>query len=120
MINYVMTRLEEDSNLPPSFPLIALQGAQMPAIVVQLVSTEPIDTHDKLSTIDEHTVEVTILEENPKDAWTASGRVRTKLDGWSDSSAQIITSRFENQATDVFESTDIFSVSQRYLITMNR
>ena len=73
-----------------------------------------------MSTIDEHTIEVTILEDNPKNAWRTSGRIRSKLDGWSDDTYSIVTSRFENQATDVFEGTDVFSVSQRYLITMNR
>lgn len=120
MINYVITRLGEDSNIPEAFPLVALQGAQLPATVVQLVSTEPVDTHDQLSTVDEHTVEVTVLNNSPSEAWASSQLIRAKLDGWTDSSSSIVSSRFENQATDVFEGTDVFSVSQRYLITMNR
>jgi len=120
MINYVMDRLEEDAQIPASFPLVALQGATLPAVVVQLVNTDPIDTHDKLSTVDEHTVEVTVLENNPKNAWRTSGRIRNQLDGWTSTDDGIVFSRFENQATDVFEGTDVFSVSQRYLIHMNR
>ena len=120
MINYVISRLAEDSNIPEAFPLVALQGAQLPATVVQLVSTEPIDTHDTLSTVDEHTVEVTVLNDSPSQAWGDSQRIRTQLDGWSDTAQKIVSSRFDNQATDVFEGTDVFSVSQRYLITMNR
>lgn len=123
MIHHIITRLSASSTITDEtstriFPLFRLQGSDTPAITVQLVGTDPADTKDNTANYETHTVEITIFHTNPASAWSLATASRTQLDGWS--SAEIRGSRFLNQATDVFEATEVFSVSQRYEFNMDR
>ena len=118
MIDQIITALKNTSSVTtfvPAdniFPLIRLQQSDLPAAVVQLVDTEPIDTKDDSFDLDVHTVEVTTIAEHPRTAWRASGQIRLRLQGYTDT--YIIQTRFVTQATDVFEATEVHSVTQRY------
>jgi len=125
MINYVIDRLQDSAGLTAIvdpgdiYPLYRLQQSTVPAIVVQLTGTDPIDTHDAESTQEVHTVEVTVIHTNPKSAWDAAVLVRAQLDGWQ-TIGPVLFGRFVNQATDIFTATDFFSVTQRYDIHFER
>ena len=106
MINLVIDILKADANVTAIttenriYPLSRLEGATIPAIVVQLTGTNPADTHDTTSNMDTHTVEVTVIEDKPKDANALAVLVRAALDGYAGNNIGEI--RFVNQATDVF------------------
>lgn len=124
MINLVITILKANgtlTNLVPDtriYPLIQLQGGTIPAVVVQLTGTAPNDTQDKVSEYDNNAVEVTSIADNPAEAWAISEAVRGALDGYTGGSiAQI---RFTSQATDIFEGTEVFSVTQSYSVHTKR
>lgn len=124
MINLVIDILKADANVTAIttadriYPLSRLEGASIPAIVVQLTGTDPADTHDTTSNMDTHTVEVTVIEDKPKDANALAVLVRAALDGYSGNNIAEI--RFVNQATDVFEATDLFTQSMIYEVRLSR
>ena len=124
MINLVIDILKADANViaittaDRIYPLSRLEGATIPAIVVQLTGTDPADTHDTTSNMDTHTVEVTVIEDKPKDANALAVLVRAALDGYSGNNIAEI--RFVNQATDVFEATDLFTQSMIYEVKLSR
>jgi hypothetical protein len=118
MINLIIDILKADANVTAIttanriYPLSRLEGGTIPAIVVQLVGTDPADTHDTTSTMDTNTVEVTVIEDKPKDANALAVLVRAALDGYSGNTIAEI--RLVNQATDVFEATDLFTQTMIY------
>lgn len=124
MINLIIDILKADANVVAIttanriYPLSRLEGATIPAIVVQLTGTDPADTHDTTSNMDTHTVEVTVIEDKPKEANALAVLVRAALDGYSGNNIAEI--RFVNQATDVFEATDLFTQSMIYEVRMSR
>lgn len=123
MIHHVIQRLLSSATITDHtesrvFPLYRLQGSQIPAITVQLAGTDPAETKDSPANFEEHTVEITIFDEDPAAAWSLAIETRNLIDGWS--SADVRAGRFLNQATDIYEATEVFSVSQRYTIQMDR
>ena len=121
MINFVIAALTATSSVtdivPANniLPLFRLQKQALPAITVQLVDTQPEQTHDMPMATFTHTVEITVFHEDPSNAWAASVAVRGKLNG-ADLGGNMKECRFVTQATDVFEITEAFSVTQRYTI----
>jgi hypothetical protein len=122
MINYIISAMQATSsitNICPAeniFPLFRLQGSSLPACVVQLVATQPMDSHDVETDAMEHDVEITSIGENPREVWRLSESIRLRFQGWSEPAGNLEGMRFLTQATDVFESTDVFSVTQRYSV----
>jgi hypothetical protein len=121
MIHYVINKLKATTavtDLVPSakiYPLLRTQGTEIPCIVIQLNSMEPNHQKDKSSTIDRYIVHVTSFASSPKVAWDIAQAVRNTLDGWSEDT-NVKESRIVNQASDVFESTDVFHFAQEYEI----
>ena len=124
MINLIIDILKADANIVAItttsriYPVSRLEGGVIPAIVVQLTGTDPADTHDTTSTMDDHTVQVTVIEDKPKDANALAVLVRAALDGYSGGSIAEI--RFVNQATDVFEAVDLFTQTMVYSVKLHR
>jgi len=124
MINLVIDILKADANVTAIttadriYPLSRLEGGTIPAIVVQQISTDPADTHDSTSTMDTNTVQVTIIEDKPKDANALAVLVRAALDGYGGNTIAEI--RLTNQATDVFEAIDLFTLTQTYDVRVVR
>ena len=124
MINLVIDILKADANVTAIttadriYPLSRLEGATIPAIVVQQIATDPADTHDSTSTMDTNTVQVTIIEDKPKDANALAVLVRAALDGYGGNTIAEI--RLTNQATDVFEAIDLFTLTQTYDVRVVR
>ena len=125
MIHHVINILKADSDVttyvPANniFPLVRLQGSQIPAIVLQLVGSEPFDTKDRSPDFDLWRVEITVFNENPKDTWLACLAVRNALDSFAgnDNVRQI---RMTNAVSDVFEQIEVFSVTQQYDVLMTK
>lgn len=119
MINLIINALKNDQvvlqyvSADNIYPLFRLQGSDLPAVVIQLVNTTPIDTHDVVTDMDLHTVEITTINLDPQTAWKTSQQIRRSLESNTTISG-IDRIRFETQATDVFEVQDAFSVTQRY------
>jgi hypothetical protein len=124
MINLVIDILKADANVTAIttadriYPLSRLEGGTIPAIVVQQISTDPADTHDSTSTMDTNTVQVTIIEDKPKDANALAVLVRAALDGYGGNTIAEI--RLTNQVTDVFEAIDLFTLTQTYDVRVVR
>lgn len=124
MINLVIDILKADANVTAIttadriYPLSRLEGATIPAIVVQQIATDPADTHDSTSTMDTNTVQVTIIEDKPKDANALAVLVRAALDGYGGNTIAEI--RLTNQVTDVFEAIDLFTLTQTYDVRVIR
>jgi hypothetical protein len=124
MINLVIDILKADANVTAIttadriYPLSRLEGGTIPAIVVQQISTDPADTHDSTSTMDTNTVQVTIIEDKPKEANALAVLVRAALDGYGGNTIAEI--RLTNQATDVFEAIDLFTLTQTYDVRVVR
>lgn len=118
MINTIITALTSTSsitNLVPAdniFPVFRLQGSTIPAITVQLVDTEPIETKDTDVDLDVNLIEITTFHQSPKSAWRVATTIRQRLQGYAGD--DVIDTRFVTQATDIFESTEVHSITQRY------
>lgn len=123
MIHNVISVLKADSEitqLVPAdniVPLVRLQGQQLPAIVLQLVGTDPVQTKDPHPSVDDYNLELTVLDESPAQAWNIARKVRLLLEEIDENI--IRQARLIDMATDVFEGTEVFSVTQRYTVTMN-
>lgn len=100
------------------FPLVRLQGSEIPAIVVQLTGGTPVDAKDLPSTMDVDNVQVTAFAVDPATAWAAMEAVRAVLDGYQ--GGYIAESRFVTHASDIFETTEVFSITARYDIRLTR
>lgn len=126
MINEIITLLTNTSSVTDQvpaaniFPLFRLQGSTLPAIVIQLLDTDPVYTKDQVSDLDLHTFEITVFGEGPKFVWRTATLVRQRLDTWTGDTTGIDKVRMIAQATDVFEVVDAHSVTQRYECHMKR
>jgi hypothetical protein len=124
MIHHIITRLKATTDVTDIttedriFPLIRLQGSQVPALVVQLVGGTPTEAKDETSQVDDNLVEITAFATDPSTAWTLSEAVRSSIDGYT--SGSLAEVRFQNHASDIFESTDTFSITARYLVRHSR
>ena len=124
MINHIIDILIEDgatgaiTTNSRIFPLARLQGSAVPAVVVQLTNTTPVDTHDGVATVDEHTVQVTAIAETPKACYDLGEVVRLALDGYT--GGDISSLRFVTQATDIFEADDLFTITMQFEVALNR
>jgi hypothetical protein len=68
--------------------------------------------------MDTNTVQVTIIEDKPKDANALAVLVRAALDGYGGNTIAEI--RLTNQVTDVFEAIDLFTLTQTYDVRVVR
>lgn len=125
MIHHLIDILKADSdvttyvNASNIFPLVRLQGSQIPAIVLQLVGTDPQDTKDRLVDYDRYTVEITCMHDNPRENWLTCLAVRNALDGYAGDN-DLGQVRMTNANSDVFESTEVFTITQQYEVHMTR
>lgn len=94
------------------FPVFRLQQSTLPAITIQLVGTDPQHTHDTHVDMDINMVEITTFHESPKAAWRVATEIRSRLQGFNGRDIEDII--FDTQATDIFESTEVHSISQRF------
>jgi len=123
MLHHIIDILKADATVTSYvaadniFPLVRLQGSQIPAIVVQLTGTEPIDTKDRRVDYDEFTVEITIVFGNPRTAWLSALAVRSALDNFAGNN-DVGQIRMLNMASDIFEGTDVFTFTQAYTVHM--
>lgn len=124
MLNLIIDRLKESTEVVAItteariFPLIRLQGSQVPALVLQLIGATPTDAKDRPSTLDTDLVEITGLASDPATTWALMEAAREALDGWS--SGTIAEVRFRTHASDIFESSDLFTITATYAVRVHR
>ena len=124
MINHIIDILKADAAVTAIttanriFPLARLQGSAVPAVVVQLTNTTPVDTHDAVATVDEHLVQVTAIGTTPKQCYDLGEVVRLSLDGYL--GGEISSLRFATQATDIFEADDLFTITMQFDVHLQR
>jgi len=124
MINLIIDILKADANITAItttsriYPVSRLEGGVIPAIVVQLTNTDPADTHDNTTNMDVHTVQVSVIEDRPKEAHALAELCRSALDGYT--GGTISECRFINQATDVFESIDLYTQTMLFRVMLVR
>jgi hypothetical protein len=124
MINLIIDILKADANITAIttadriYPVSRLEGGVIPAIVVQLTNTDPADTHDNTTNMDVHTVQVSVIEDRPKEAHALAELCRAALDGYT--GGTIAECRFINQATDVFESIDLYTQTMLFRVMLVR
>jgi hypothetical protein len=124
MINLIIDILKADANITAItttsriYPVSRLEGGVIPAIVVQLTNTDPADTHDNTTNMDVHTVQVSVIEDRPKEAHALAELCRSALDGYT--GGTIAECRFVNQATDVFESIDLYTQTMLFRVMLVR
>ena len=125
MIHHLIDILKNDAGVTnyvasgSIFPLIRLQGSQLPAIVIQLIGSDPQDTKDRLVDYDKYMVEVTSLQDNPREAWLTCLAVRNALDTFA-GNTDVGQIRMQSVVSDVFESTDVFTITQQYEVFMTQ
>lgn len=100
------------------FPLIRLQGSDVPALVLQLTGADPDDTKDRAADMETNAVQITAFAMDPATTWALMEAVRAALDGYT--GGVIAELRFVNHASDVFETTEVFSITARYDCTIHR
>lgn len=100
------------------FPLIRLQGSDVPALVLQLTGADPDDAKDGPAEMDTNAVQITAFAMDPATTWALMEAVRAALDGYA--GGVIAEARFVNHASDVFETTEVFSITARYDVTTRR
>jgi hypothetical protein len=124
MIHHIINILKSDSDVTSYvdadniFPLVRLQGSTIPAIVIQLVGVEPFETKDRQVDTDMYNVEITSMHENPKSAWLTCVAVRAALDDFAGND-DVYQIRMTNAVSDVFESTEVFTITQNYEVMMS-
>jgi hypothetical protein len=124
MIHYLISRLKATSAVTDIttaariFPLVRLQGSEVPALVLQLVGAEPIEAKDLTSPMDEHRVQITGLAVSPSVTWALMEAVRGSLEGWG--ADPVVETRFVTHASDIFESSDLFTITATYEVRINR
>lgn len=124
MIHHLIARLKDTTAVTDIttaariFPLVRLQGSEVPALVLQLVGADPVDAKDLTDPMDEHRVQITGLAVSPSVTWSLMEAVRGSLEGWG--SAPVVEVRFVTHASDIFESSDLFTITATYTVRMNR
>lgn len=124
MINHLIDILKADGTVTAIttadriFPLARLQGSTVPAVVLQLTSTDPVDTHDAVANLDEHIVQVTAIAATPKACYDLGEVVRLALDGYI--GGDISSLRFVTQASDIFEADDLFTLTMQFNVHLQR
>jgi hypothetical protein len=125
MIHHIINILKADADVTSYvasgniFPLIRLQGSQLPAIVIQLIGADPQETKDRAVDYDKYIIEVTSLQDNPREAWLTCLAVRAALDNFA-GNTDIGQIRMQSVVSDVFESTDVFTLTQQYEVFMTQ
>lgn len=125
MIHHLINILKNDNDVTTYvsadniFPLVRLQGSQIPAIVLQLVGTDPQETKDRTPDYDRYTVEITCLHDNPRENWLTCLAVRNALDSFEGNS-DLGQVRMTNANSDVFESAEVFTITQQYEVFMTK
>jgi hypothetical protein len=124
MINHLIDILKADGAVTAIttaariFPLARLQGSAVPAVVLQLTNTDPVDTHDAVANLDEHIVQVTAIAATPKSCYDLGEVVRLSLDGYI--GGDISSCRFITQASDIFEADDLFTITMQFNVHLQR
>ena len=125
MIHHLIDILKNDTDVTnlvdgnSIFPLIRLQGSQLPAIVIQLIGSDPQETKDRVVDYDKYIVEITSLQDNPREAWLTCLAVRNALDTFA-GNTDVGQIRMQSVVSDVFESTDVFTITQQYEVFMTQ
>ena len=120
MINYLIDELKLNTNLVAVVgtnivPLSRLEGSSTPAVVLQMVDADAEEVKERALNIDLTTVEVTTLATTPKQAWDLSILIRTSLNGYT-LADDILSCQFSSWASDVFESTEVFTITSTYIV----
>lgn len=100
------------------FPLIRLQGSTVPALVLQLVGCTVDDAKDTPGARDVHQVQVTGLATDPATCWALMEAARAALDNFQ--SEDLAEVRFLTHASDIFESSDLFTITATYAASVHR
>jgi len=120
LINFLIDELKLNTSLVAVVganivPLSRLEGSTTPAVVLQMVDADAEEVKERALNIDLTTVEVTTLATTPKQAWDLSILIRTSLNGYR-LEDNILSCQFSSWASDVFESTEVFTITSTYIV----
>lgn len=119
MIHKIIERILDSSDVTDIvgtrvFPLIASQNSELPSVVVQMVSLRTNDTKEASSPLHVYTIHVTSFANEPSQCWTLSKACQAQLNNWTPTDNVVRQSRLIDMASDVFESTEVFSFTQEF------
>ena len=100
------------------FALKQIAGATLPAVVIQLVGIDINPTKDGGSSTDVNKVEITTIAESARDAWKMATLLRKGFENQtindSDEGVYLADIQFSNWASDVFEGSDLFTITLQF------
>lgn len=97
-----------------------IDGIGTPCILVQLTGCNPVNTKDGGSTAESNDIEITIIANHPRIAFQMAALCRMGFDSNTgnvsdpDEGVDINEMIFVNWASDVFEPTDLFTMTLRF------
>lgn len=119
MIHYLITELEADATITSEvgtniFTLSRLQNSEAPCLVLQMTGSQENESKGFHLNLITCLVEVTAITESPADAWRLALRTVKVLNGKK--TTNIISSQFNQWASDVFEADELFSITMSFTV----
>lgn len=104
------------------YPDMPPQGTTYPCIVYMIIATDPTNTKEGVSQLDNVRLDVNIYAENYDSGVTIAERVRTLLDGYSGTSATITMDIYfvNQQSGDYTMETGVFWANQTFEVQQKR
>lgn len=105
------------------FPDMIPQNTPYPCAAYALIGTDPTNTKEGVSELDEIRLQFDVYDDNYDDVQTIAAQIRTVIDGYTGTSAGVVIDQvyFDGeQSGDYSEDLGIFWVSQTYQIHIKR
>ena len=119
MIHYLITELETQSAITDVvgnriFSLSRLKDTQTPCLVLQMTGSQENESKGFHLNVVTCFVEITAITESPAVTWQLAVDTLQQLNGKKNS--QILSSQFNQWASDVFESSELFTITLSFTI----
>jgi hypothetical protein len=102
------------------YPIKQADGSSTPCVLIQLTGCNPINTKEGYSTAETNDIEITCIADHPRTAFQMAALCRMGFDIQQsnviddDEGVDIQQMIFVNWASDVFEPTDLFTITLRF------
>ena len=119
MIHYLITELEADPTMSSLvgdniFTLSRLQDQNVPCLVLQMTGSSENESKGFHLNLVTCFVEITAITESPADAWRIALQTVKLLNGKKND--DIISSQFNQWASDVFETDELFTITITFTV----
>lgn len=119
MIHYLITELEADRDVTAFvstniFTLSRLENTNVPSLVLQMTGSQENESKGFHLNLVTCFVEITAISESPAEAWNIALATVKCLNGKKNDN--IISSQFNQWASDVFETDELFTITMTFTV----